>query len=977
MPSISTGGKETILRLATRLLTLALILAVSAASAGTVHPKLEALLAETQTGEQISVIVHMQEQAPIAQLNQELKNSRASLQDRHRDVVLALQSVTGSQEPLKAYLDEAQLTGEVSGYTSYWISNMLVVKATKEEVLRIADRHDVDIVEPNFTVSVITPVEPFQMSPTPGEAGNRGIGVTPGLRAINADDVWYQLGYTGAGRLVASCDTGVLGSHVALTDRWRGNHAPAEECWLDVLGTGTSYPNDGHGHGTHVTGTICGVAPDDTVGVAWEAEWISTNAINQGVGSGFDNDIIAVYEWLADPDGDPFTNDDVPDVVQNSWRINEGFGGDYTDCDDRWWAAIDNAEASGMVSTWSAGNEGSGSQTIGSPADRATTEYNAFSVGAVDATNYSWPYPIAGFSSRGPTGCDVDPDLKIKPEVVGPGVDVYSSTNDGGFQGGWSGTSMSGPHVAGIVPLIRQANPNLDVDTIKQIIMETSIDMGGAGEDNTYGHGFVDAYAAVIAATVGFGQVTGYVGNGSWGDAPIAGATVELLGSGYNWDTGLDGNYGGSAAADLYTARASAPGFAPQEVLIEVIAEEATIQDFSLTDIAGPVIENVSQPGTTSDTGGPYTIGADINDFSTVDSAVLYYRTNNGAWTPVAMSGGFGYYTANIPGQPANTQIDYYVWAEDGIGLESTDPMGAPGFYYTLYVTAVSYAYDAESAHTDWQLGVAGDGATTGIWERVDPEATEYNGETIQPGDDHTPNPGVMCFVTDGTAGTGPGDYDVDDGCTTLVSPTFDLSGADMAFVTYWRWWGQDGFTVDDEFAVDVSDDGGTTWHAVERVPGMVNEWTRVVGDLNALITLTDQVVFRFVACDNGGGGLVEAAIDDFTIETFLLDATSAPGGPFGPSVRLYQNQPNPFSPEDGMTSIRFSLDKSTDAQLRVYDLSGRLVRTLAEGSFPAGEHQVNWNGKNDRGENVSSGVYFYRLQAGSFVKSNSVTILR
>ena len=963
------------MRLATRLMLLALILTAASVSAGTIHPKLEAVLADTPSGEQLSVIVHMQDQAPIASLNQELKVQRATLQQRHRDVVLALKSVTGSQDALKLHLDNAMITGDVAGYKSYWISNMIVVMATREEVLRIADRMDVDVVEPNFTVELVTPVEPFEMSTVPTELGTRGIGVTPGLRAINADDVWYQLGFTGAGRLIASCDTGVMGSHPALTDRWRGNNHPASECWLDNLGSST-YPSDGHGHGTHTTGTMTGVAFDDTVGVAWEAEWIACNAIDQGVGSGFDNDIIDTYEWLADPDNDPFTNDDVPDVVQNSWRINEGFGGDYTDCDDRWWVVIDNCEAAGCVSVWSAGNEGSGSTTIGSPADRATTEFNALSVGAVDATNYGWPYPIAGFSSRGPTGCDVDPDLKIKPEVVGPGVDVYSSTNNGGYAGGWSGTSMSGPHVAGIVALIRQANPNLDVDTIKQILMETSRDEGSTGEDNIYGHGFVDAYAAVIASTVGFGTVEGTVTNASWGNSPIAGAHVELLSSGYNWNTAADGSYAGSAAADLYTIRASAPGFAAQERLVEVISDETSVEDFQLIDIAGPVIENVSQPGATSDTVGPYTISAEINDFSTVASANLYYRVNNTAWIGMAMTGMFGDYSATIPGQLANSQVDFYIWAEDGGGLSSVAPTGAPGFYYTFYVTDEAYAYDAESADTGWQLGVTGDAATSGVWERVDPEATEYDGETIQPEDDHTVAPGVMCFVTDGTAGTGPGDFDVDGGCTTLVSPTFDLSAADMAFVTYWRWFGQAGFTTDDEFAVDVSDDGGSTWTAVERVPGMENSWTRVVGDLNALIDLTDQVVFRFVACDEGGGGLVEAAIDDFTIETFNADATGAPGGPFGPSVRLYQNQPNPFSPEDGMTTIRFSLDKDSSAQLRVYDISGRLVRKLAEGSFPAGEHQVNWNGKNERGESVSSGVYFYRLQAGAFVESSSLTIL-
>ena len=59
-------------------------------------------------------------------------------------------------------------------------------------------------------------------------------------------------------------------------------------------------------------------------------------------------------------------------------------------------------------------------------------------------------------------------------------MDIYSSVPGGGYQDGWDGTSMAGPHVAGIVALMRQANPDLDVDTIKMILMETA---RGPGRD--------------------------------------------------------------------------------------------------------------------------------------------------------------------------------------------------------------------------------------------------------------------------------------------------------------------------------------------------------------------------------------------------------------------------------------------------------------------------------------------------------------
>jgi hypothetical protein len=62
---------------------------------------------------------------------------------------------------------------------------------------------------------------------------------------------------------------------------------------------------------------------------------------------------------------------------------------------------------------------------------------------------------------------------------------------------------MAGPHVAGVVGLMRAANPDLDVQTIKQILMDTCTDLGPSGEDNTYGHGFINAYEAVLASLAG------------------------------------------------------------------------------------------------------------------------------------------------------------------------------------------------------------------------------------------------------------------------------------------------------------------------------------------------------------------------------------------------------------------------------------------------------------------------------------------
>ncbi|MFN8549294.1 MAG: S8 family serine peptidase, partial [Candidatus Eisenbacteria bacterium] len=847
---------------------LASTLVAASASAGTIHPAVQAQMDRASDREPISVIINLTAQAPIASLNTDLRRDHATRLERSRTVLNALQSMLPTQEPLVRQLEDGMPRGDVLGYTRYWVSNLIVAQATKGELARLAERSDVDVIEPNFRPRLIEPIRPTDAQPgTIDElhGPTLGIGLAPGLRAIRANEVWRDFGITGAGTLIGSLDTGADGNHPALSARWRGAGGahPWQECWLDVLGTNTQFPSDGNGHGTHTTGTMTGLgaATQDTIGVAWGAKWISCNAINQGVGAEFDNDVIAAFQWFMNPDGNVNTVDDVPDVVQNSWGINEGFGGGYTDCDSRWWAAIDNCEAAGVVVTWSAGNEGPGAQSLRSPADRATTLFNAFSVGAVDATNTTnFPYPIASFSSRGPTGCNVAPSNKVKPEVSAPGVDVYSSL-PGGTYGLLSGTSMAGPHVAGAVALIREADPNLDVDSIKQILMDTARDEGTTGEDNTYGWGVIDAYAAVEIAAVGLGHVSGTVTNGSFGNVALPGADVSLIEAGRHFTTNASGQYNGAAGEGTYTITASLPGFAPSSTTVSITAGNTTVQDFALTDNGGPVITNVTNIGTTPNALGPYVIKATIQDYSTVQSAQLFYRVNGGSFTSVPMALAAGQYSGSIPGSPPGSQIDYYVRATDGVGFSSTSPSNAPIGTYTIYITTLVYTYAGEDpADNNWALQAAGDNATTGRWTRDDPLGTVYNGDQIEPADDHTPTPGVKCFFTgQGTDPNNPGENDVDNGCTTLVSPTFNLATAQTAFVHYWRWYGMGGASSDDTFVIDVSSDGGANWVALERVPGIENSWRERVYRLNDVITLTATVKFRFQACDINTQGLTEA----------------------------------------------------------------------------------------------------------------------
>ena len=90
--------------------------------------------------------------------------------------------------------------------------------------------------------------------------------------------------------------------------------------------------------------------------------------------------------------------------------------------------------------------------------------------------------------------------------------------------------------------------------------------------------------------------------------------------------------------------------------------------------------------------------------------------------------------------------------------------------------------------------------------------------------------------------------------------------------------------------------------------------------------------------------------------------------------LTLYQNFPNPFNPT---TSVAFFLPAGGPVTLRVYDVGGRLVRTLVDAAMPVGRHVAEWNGRNDRGAAVSSGVYYYRLHANKKTITKKMVVLR
>ena len=115
----------------------------------------------------------------------------------------------------------------------------------------------------------------------------------------------------------------------------------------------------------------------------------------------------------------------------------------------------------------------------------------------------------------------------------------------------------------------------------------------------------------------------------------------------------------------------------------------------------------------------------------------------------------------------------------------------------------------------------------------------------------------------------------------------------------------------------------------------------------------------------------------DATWSGYLVDTSpAAVGEESAPALpaRLGQNAPNPFNPT---TEIKYSLPSSGDAKLRVLDPQGRVVRTLVNGRKEAGDYVAIWDGRNDSGESLASGVYYYELRVGATAEARKAVLLK
>jgi serine protease AprX len=317
---------------------------------------------------------------------------------------------------------------------------------------------------------------------------------------------------TGKGVTVAVIDSGLDTSHPDFANRVKGTFN-FEGGWAfdayqdgslsdEIAEAGSQYAAvDEVGHGTHVASTIAGsgaaaktqgLSGADYSGVAPEAKLVGFKVASlvQGVqyDFGWEANAMAAIEYLMEHNKELGVS-----IVHNSWGIFEVDDPDSEPVIQMVRAAVN----AGFIFVFSAGNSGPGKNTVGWPGAMG----NVITVGSTLKTA---PYGMSNFSSRGPQVDITAPGSNIvAARSKGAVIDVQNAATppqDRPFYMAISGTSMSSPHVSGVIALMKQAYPRLTGEVAEEILARTSRDLGSRGKDDDYGWGFVDAYKATYVA---------------------------------------------------------------------------------------------------------------------------------------------------------------------------------------------------------------------------------------------------------------------------------------------------------------------------------------------------------------------------------------------------------------------------------------------------------------------------------------------
>ncbi len=169
---------------------------------------------------------------------------------------------------------------------------------------------------------------------------------------------------------------------------------------------------------------------------------------------------------------------------------------------------------------------------------------------------------------------------------------------------------------------------------------------------------------------------------------------------------------------------------------------------------------------------------------------------------------------------------------------------------------------------------------------------------------------------------------------------------------------------------VEVSKDNGNVWQKVKSYNGSLPSWKYESFDITQYATGSSQIKVRFTLLSDVFVNEDGWYVDDIKILNYNIGTVGiAPDNVIPVSFSLEQNYPNPFNP---VTNLKFGISKSGFVSLRVFDVLGKEVKTLVNEIKPAGRYDITFDGSS-----LASGIYFYRLESGSFIQTKQMTLIK
>jgi hypothetical protein len=336
-----------------------------------------------------------------------------------------------------------------------------------------------------------------------------------------------------------------------------------------------------------------------------------------------------------------------------------------------------------------------------------------------------------------------------------------------------------------------------------------------------------------------------------------------------------------------------------------------------------------------------------------LDSLFLFWRTDT--LTPFSKESlqpiGANEYQAEIAVQASGSTIFFYFSAQDSLSNVVTLPLGAPRFVLKLHVAPTSITFDFENGLYFWETGGDND---------------KWNINSVS-------SHGGLFSLTDSPIGEYPNNGD----SWATIKRGLDLTSAVSPQLSFWHRY---GLWVYDSCFVEVTTDGGENWEGLlPGFGGTLSEWTQANYPLDSYAGCSD-FRFRFHIVSDGVGTSDGWYIDDVQIS---LTPTSVPEEPTSVPTcfALHQNYPNPFNPSTKIPftvhGSQFKVHRPVHTSLVVYNILGQRVRTLVDEERLPGTHRVIWDGRDDKGRDVASGIYLYQLTAEDQTLTRRMLLLR